>query len=270
MDNNQNTNVNNEPLQPTNGVGQEPIQPTTTPTDDANQSAVAPTGDATQPVEEKKAVQTRIIEDTKSKPQINLAAYAKANEKREKEEKVFTEDPHAGLKRFFGFLTVILIIIFALFLPNISMKVDEYIKSRNLKNITTGTLKCAMTKDTDTLRIEYEQDFRFNENRILDYKYRELSTGTREDSKELSDIIQKCKKLDQSVSGEHGITITCSSTATNASVIQEIDLDSIDVDKLLSGFSEAGGVFPDFRAGDSVDDVQSKLLSLDYTCEKVG
>ena len=268
MDNNQNNNINNEPLQPTNGLGQAPAA-------DAVQPALEPTAEATtgvsEPVqEEKKALQTRIIEETKSKPQINLAAYAKANEKREKEEKVFTEDPHAGAKRFFGFLVVILIIVFALFLPTISLKVDEYIKSREKENITTGTLKCKMTNNTDNLKIEYEQDLKFNENRIIDYTYRELSTGTREDAKELSDIVHKCKTLDQAVSGNNGITITCSSTATNASVVQEIELDSIDVEKLLSGFSEAGGVFPEFRAGDPVDSVQTKLQSLGYTCEKVG
>ena len=261
MDNNQN---NNEPvLQPmdenvqVNNTVQPEIQPDNSVNTNNNQN------------NEDIALHTRMIQDQKANPQINLAAYEKSKEKKEKEVKTFTEDPHAGVKRFFGFLLVILLLAFAIFLPTISEKLSEWKNQKDNEALINGHLRCSMTKNTDTLKVEYSQNFKFANSRIINYKYEESSTGSTQDTKELEAIDHACRDLDQKTSSVVGLTITCSITSTNATVVQEFNLDTMDMASMKAAIAEAGGTYPEFSAGENVDTVQSKVQSAGYKCEKM-
>lgn len=258
MNNDQEKNINtNEPtVQPT------PEQKTEVPAQEipANQNVN----------EEEMALHTRIIQEEKSKPQINLTAYEKANEKKEKVEKTFVEDPHAGIKRVCGLILVLLLVLFAIFLPTITDKVNELRQQKDLENLIDGQLRCTMTKNSDTLKVDYTEVFMFKNSRIYDYKYEEVSNGSREDRKELLAIDKQCRALEQSASTVTGVRIDCESTSTMASVTQTFELDKMDIVAMKTAFSEAGGQLPEFSAGDNVDTVQSKVQSAGYTCEKLN
>lgn len=265
MDNNQN---NNEPvLQPMNENGQNNVQPALQPNN-------VPTGDTSQtgPTEQKEevALHTRMIQDEKASPQINLEAYNKAQEKKEKEQKTFTEDPHAGAKRFFGMIILLLILGFAIFLPNISDKLDEYKLKKANENLTEGQLRCKTMKNTDSLRIDYTQSFKFFNNQITTYKYEEEYTGSREEAKELEKIDTNCRLLDKETSEVTGVSITCSITSTSATVTQEFNLEKLDESGMKTAFSEAGGTLPEFGKGEDVNSVEKKLKDANYKCEKLA
>ena len=54
------------------------------------------------------------------------------------------------------------------------------------------------------------------------------------------------------------------------SVKQIFDYANLDTTKVDSAFSEAGGVFPQFKYKDNIDKVESKMLTSGYTCDKTG
>lgn len=266
MNNDQNNNnINNTNLNNTNNTNnvQAPIQPTVQPTNP--QSSTSQGQGSGQ-----EAIHTKLIKEEKAGPQINMSAYTKVNEKTEKVEKTFTEDPHAGAKRVFGFFLVILIILFAVFLPTISDKVDEYKKKKENENLVNGYLRCKMMKNTDTIRVDYSQNYRFTNNQIINYTYVEEATGSREDANELNSRDSMCRLLDQNTSENSKISVECNINSTSATMKQEINLEGLDKESLASQFSESGGTVPEFSYGDNVDTVQTSLQRTGYTCEKVG
>ena len=76
-----------------------------------------------------------------------MAAYSKMDEKPKKEVKEYVEKPHAGARRFVGFFFLIILIVFAFFLPNISDMVTQYKTNKDNENITSGQLRCSMTNN---------------------------------------------------------------------------------------------------------------------------
>ena len=55
---------------------------------------------------------------------------------------------------------------------------------KELETITDGHLRCNTSNSTDTLKIDYTQNFKFEDSAIVSYKYEEVSTGTREEINE--------------------------------------------------------------------------------------
>ena len=272
MNNNQNNtnNTNEEPvLQPieNNGtVNNNSVQPTVQPTQPpADNNAVQ---NNTNP-NKKDNMEARILTETTAKTSINMAAYSKMDEKPKKEVKEFVEKPHAGVRRFFGFLFLILLIAFAFFLPNISDMLTKYKADKENANITSGQLRCSMTKNSDNLSVNYEQNFKFSDNKITTYNYKEENKGSNEDSKELTEIDNKCRLLDQNCSKISGIEISCEATSTSAVVNQNIDLKEVEIEALKSAYTESGGQYPEFEFGEDVDTVQSRVQQAGYKCEKI-
>ena len=279
---NANPNVNEEPvLQPINDngtVNNQSVQPT------VNQQPQVPVNN--QPVNNQvvadsnvvqknnnqnnnKELESRILTESSAKTAINMAAYSNIEEKPKKEVKEYVEKPHAGARRFFGFFFLIILIAFAFFLPNISDMVGEYKKDKENATITSGQLRCSMTKNSDTLSVNYEQNFRFTNNKIVTYNYKEENKGSNEDSKELAEIDNKCRLLDQNCSNLEGVSVSCEATSTSVVIVQNIDLDKVKLDSLVSAYTESGGQYPEFEFGESVDSVQSEVQKAGYQCEKI-
>ena len=52
------------------------------------------------------------------------------------------------------------------------------------------------------------------------------------------------------------------------SVKQIFDYATLDVDNVKSAYSEAGGIYPQFKYKDDINSVESKMSSSGYKCEK--
>ena len=271
---NTNNNVNEEPvLQPldNNGtVNNQSVQPTVNqqPQTPVNNQA-STDNNVVQNSTKNNNLESRVLTESSAKTSINMAAYAKMDEKPKKEVKEYVEKPHAGARRFFGFFFLILLIAFAFFLPNISDMLEKYKADKENANITAGQLRCSMTKNSDTLSVNYEQNFKFKNNRILTYNYKEENKGSNADSKELTEIDNKCRLLDQNCSKLEGVSVSCEATTTSVVVNQNIDLDKIEIESLMSAYTESGGQYPEFEFGENVDTVQSEVQKAGYKCEKI-
>ncbi len=282
MNNNQNNNINNntneepvlQPLNDNGNVNNQNVQPAATQqpqTTENNQ--VSAENNVVQNSNNQKTnnekLESRILTESSAKTSINMAAYSKMDEKPKKEVKEYVEKPHAGARRFLGFFFLIILIAFAFFLPNISDMVTQYKTNKDNENITSGQLRCSMTNNNDNLSVNYEQNFKFSDNKIISYNYKEENKGSKEDSKELAKIDDNCRLLDQNCSTLDGVSVTCEASSTSVIVTQNIDLDKVKIDSLISAYTESGGQYPNFEFGEDVDQVQSEVQKVGYKCEKI-
>ena len=91
-----------------------------------------------------------------------------------------------------------------------------------------------------------------------------------DDGISLENLCDVMGKSETEVKNLEGIRVICSLNNGVNSVKQIFDYANLDTTKVDSAFSEAGGVFPQFKYKDNIDKVESKMLTSGYTCDKTG
>lgn len=248
-ENNTNHNNNNLEKQETvnqNGVNapKEPVGPTTKDTITSHVVAT-PTTEQPQnvPIPEQKQEQPAYVEDEKGGP--------------------------SKLKTFFAIVLFLFFFAFVYFLPEITDYINLKKSEKNQTEITTGTLSCTQSKNTKTLDVNLSAVFTFVNNEITGLTYTQTSTGDKiADKEELEALKQECVKLKEHIVGVDGISVVCGLNNGTNTTKQIIEYEKVDSDKVSTAYIEAGGIYPEFKKGQKISEVESKMASSSYKCEK--
>lgn len=196
------------------------------------------------------------------------------NDNNSKKEEQKTEDEYKGPSTFRKITTILLFIFLFLFVYYLG-DITEYINTKKqeeqIAEISNGKLLCTLNKSSKNLDLKYNASFTFENKEITDLTYTITSTGDKQkDKTELEQLNSDCKTLETEVKDLEGIRVICSLNNGVNSVKQIFDYANLNTTKASSAFSEAGGIFPQFKYKDSIDKVESKMLTSGYTCDKTG
>ncbi len=179
-----------------------------------------------------------------------------------------------GPSTFGKIMTVLLFIFlfaFVYFLGDITDYLNQRKLDKQMAELDSGKLMCTSTKQTDTLDIKVSATFTFENKKINQLTYITTSTGDKlEDKKELESLKEQCDILKEEIKDYDGISIVCSLNNGINSVKQIFNYASINIKEVSAAYSEAGGVYPQFKYKDAINSVESKMNSSGYKCEKVS
>ncbi len=183
-----------------------------------------------------------------------------------------TFNRNGNFKYIMTFILFIVLLLIVFFLPNISKFFSE-LRNNNTSNshekITTGTLKCTLENSDKKFDYSYLSEFEFENSRLLTLNYVVTTVGDAGvDASELESMNEKCHALKNSVTNVSGVSITCSLNKGTFIESQVLTYASIDVAMITSAYSEAGGIYPNFRKGDSIDSIESGMKSSGYSCKR--
>lgn len=177
----------------------------------------------------------------------------------------------SGFKRVLCFILLAFFIVMVIFLPQITEFINAKINERNTQEITTGHLICTLSKTTSNLDVGIEADFNFVNNEVIKLTYTTTYTGdATTDKEELQKYNEDCIILKNIAVQYEGISTTCSLNNGISIEKQVFDYEKLDAKKANAAYAEAGGIYPDYKKGDKISDVESKMTSSGYSCNKVG
>lgn len=167
-------------------------------------------------------------------------------------------------KTFLLFFLFLLLFIFIFFLPTIS----EYLKSggnmHREEPIHDGVLMCTRSKTTDETDTTYEVDYQFK-NRKLETSTMSITIES-ENKSVIEEKIGECQNLMTIADDMDGISITCNNSDHVHTMVESYRYQSID-NNGLTRFTEAGGTYPEYQYGQSIDDIQTDMMKAKYDCE---
>lgn len=176
-----------------------------------------------------------------------------------------------GFKRFMCFLLMAIFIAMVIFLPQITDFINAKIAERNQTEITTGILSCTLSKSTTNLDVLYDAKFNFVNSEVIKLTYITTYTGdAEEDKEELTRHNNDCLSLKTIAANYDGISTSCSLNNGVSMQKQIFDYEKLDSKKVGTAYSEAGGTYPDFKKGDKISSIESKMIASGYECSKSG
>lgn len=177
-----------------------------------------------------------------------------------------------GLKAFFLVVLFGGLLAVVFYLPEISSYIEtkKYLQTHVEEKITTGTLKCKYEDSTETLDYNYSLDFSFTDSKLNKLSYLlEIKGDANLDEEELNQHKAECEQISVNVENLNGISISCSLSNGLYKQKQILNYASIDVDAAMSAYTEAGGIYPDYENGESIDDIEKNMNASGYTCERI-
>ena len=170
-------------------------------------------------------------------------------------------------KSFLAFVFLIGMILFVVFLPNIT----EFIESKKTKTdntkentVTTGTLICNKKNVKNDDDISYEMKMTFRDKKIINSK---LTTEVQSyDTQALVEKKTKCDAVSNIAKSIDGLETECRLNDTVYTVIEQYELSKIDTSKITS-YTEAGGTYPQFSYGKDIYDIKTTLVKEGYDCD---
>ena len=227
------------------------------------------------PVNPEPVVTTPVVENTT--PQMNIPnvntpdSNAIVNENLKKVEINYT--PPSKFKIVVLVLFFIALLGFIIFLPDITSLINKYrsgVGGEKEEIITTGRLECSLSTNTANLDKNYDAMFRFTDSKLEKTEFVYTTRGdVTLDEETLDKLANTCKQLKENVKGMQGVTIQCNYSDGKLEEIQTFDLSVIDVEKLGSAFTEAGGTNPTYQYGQDIDKIESNMKASNYTCKRV-
>ena len=261
--------VPQQPVQPVPVVPQQPVQPAPV----VPQQPVQPV-----PVVDQQ-IPTTVVEPTSvagngtfATPQQPVDNGAMVNENLQKVE-IKNYTPPSKFKVFILLVFFALLIAFIIFLPDISSMIRNYRNGETYQKeeiITTGKLICTLNTNTTDLDKEYEFDFSFTDSKLKKTKYIVNTRGDVTTESTLDVLAENCKNLKNETSELEGISIRCEYTENRLIETQVFDLETVDVEKLTTAYTEAGGILPSYKLDQDIDGIEKNMKASNYTCERTN
>lgn len=184
------------------------------------------------------------------------------------------EVPKKGgkLQTFFLFVLFGGLLLIVIFLPDISnyIETQKYLKTQNIEKITTGTLSCERDYSSNTLDYTYSLDFGFTDSKLTRLTYVLETRGDANlDAEVLDGMKTECEKLAISSKQLSGISVYCKLEHGTLMQKQVLNYSSIVVDEAITAYMEAGGVYPDYKDGESIDTIEKEMNASGYRCERI-
>lgn len=205
-----------------------------------------------------------------SEPQIVTDNNAIVNENLKKVEiKDYTPPSKAKVILLISFFIVL--VLFIIFLPQISSLLNDYksgINYQKQEEITTGKLICTLSTNTTDLDKEYENTFDFTDKKLKRSKFISTTRGDSTTENSLDELAERCNNLKKETNDIDGFNIRCDYSDEKLIETQSYNLETVDLEKLGSAFTEAGGMLPTYKYDQDIDSVEKNMKASGYTCER--
>lgn len=179
-------------------------------------------------------------------------------------------DGPSTFKRVMAVFLFIALFAIVYFLPEISDAINKFKESRKPKEvITDGVSTCKLSRTSENLDITTIAKFSIINSKLYKLEYVTTTTGDKiEDEEELKKINDECSLLKEYAGELDGVSITCSLNNGTNTTKQKLDFEKLDLKKVTTAYTEAGGVYPEFKKNDNIDKIESKMKSSGYECTR--
>ena len=183
--------------------------------------------------------------------------------------------PPSKFQTNFTIFMFIIIILFALFLPEISNYITFVLGGGNQplpQDPVTGVLNCKLETVTSNLDKTFTRKFTYEENKL---KKVELETTTRGDitldEEILDNLYNKCETIMNSVeSATASVSIKCNYKEGLLVEKEIFNLQSFDPKTIESAYAEAGRTILEFDYDADIDVIMKSMRQAGFTCSKEG
>ena len=180
--------------------------------------------------------------------------------------------PPSKLKMFMNIFWIVLVIIFGMFLPEISSGINKVFGPKPEgpePDPTTGTLVCTLESNTSNLDKGFSRKFSYEDNKL---KSAVLETSTRGDitldEATLNDLYSKCDMISKGVENVEGIQVTCEYTEGLLVERERFDYKSYDLTAITAAYTEAGSSVVEFDYDADIDEIMKSMRQAGFTCNK--
>lgn len=250
-----------------------------TPTNSATETLgniVTPTNNVTETLSDT-VVSTTPLPDSSVQPATEVMEPAISNEvnssqanKASDEEYVYT--PPSKLRYVFLIIVFIIMMVMIFFLPNITeyVAIKKAEKNQVVEQFVDGRLVCSMKKSSTNLDMKYKSEFAYTDNKLDKLTITITTSGDQTlDYDELNKIYTNCTSLSSSAHNISGISISCDFAQSSVVEKQTFNYNLIDLEKVTSAYVEAGGIVPEYSAGEDIFKIEKNMFAQGYTCERV-
>ena len=168
-------------------------------------------------------------------------------------------------KYLLAFIFLIGIIVFVIFLPDIS----NFIESRKNSGETTeqkiqnGTLVCTMKKANDNNSYSYEMKMTFSNEKLGTTKFTTIIESY--DNQALIEKKKNCDNASEIAKTINGLSLECRLNDTVFTTIENYDLKTLNTSELTT-YTQASGTYPKFEYDKNIYDIKVSLTKEGYDC----
>ena len=180
--------------------------------------------------------------------------------------------PPSKFKMFMNIFWIILVIIFGMFLPEISTGINKVFGPKPEgpePDPTTGVLVCTLETNTANLDKGFSRKFNYEDNKL---KSAVLETSTRGDvtldEETLNELHSKCDMISKGVENVEGIQVTCEYTEGLLVERERFDYKSYDLATITAAYTEAGSSVVEFDYDADIDEIMKSMRQAGFTCNK--
>lgn len=180
--------------------------------------------------------------------------------------------PPSKFKMFMNIFWIVLVIIFSMFLPEISTGINKILAGPPEgpePDPTTGTLVCKLETNTANLDKGFTRKFSYEDNKL---KSAVLETSTRGDitldEETLNELHSKCDMISKGVENVEGIQVTCEYTEGLLVERERFDYKSYDLAAISAAYTEAGSSVVEFDYDADIDEIMKSMRQAGFTCNK--
>ena len=180
--------------------------------------------------------------------------------------------PPSKAKIVFLFFAFVVLLLFIIFLPEITTMINLYKSGSYNKveeKITTGKMTCYLKTNTTNLDKDYNLLFNFKDNKLEKVAATITTKGDpTADEESLDNLFATCKQLSEGLKDKEGIYVSCDYSTGKLIEKQSFDLVNINDNDLNLSFAEAGESYLGYQYGQNMDLVEKNMKASGYTCSR--
>ena len=178
----------------------------------------------------------------------------------------------SNLKMYLSFIFLALLILMIVFLPEINTFVHDFFNKKEAENtpsITSGHLICTLETNDSNFNYEYETDFSFKDSKLYKLTLTTKTVGDLNlDATDLSGLNASCQLLQFQTSKFDGVEVMCDLEGNTFTNTQTLDYEILNRDEVTTAYLEAGGIYPDYKYEENIDDIEKDMNAQNYSCAR--
>ena len=178
----------------------------------------------------------------------------------------------SNLKMYLTFIFLALLILMIVFLPEINTFVHDFFNKKeaeNTQSITSGHLICTLETNDSDFNYEYETDFSFKDSKLYKLTLTTKTVGDLNlDATDLSGLNASCQLLQFQTSKFDGVEVMCDLEGNTFTNTQTLDYEVLNRDEVTTAYLEAGGIYPDYKYEENIDDIEKDMNAQNYSCAR--
>ena len=180
--------------------------------------------------------------------------------------------PPSKFKMAMTIFMIVSIILFGMFLPEISTGINKFLGPKAegpAPDPTTGTLVCTLESNTSNLDKTFTRKFKYEDNKL---KSAVLETVTRGDitldEKTLDELNNQCQTISKAVEEYQGIQIICEYSHGLLTERERFDFKTYNIEAIEAAYAEAGSTVVEFEYDADIDEIMKNMRQAGFTCNK--